>query len=54
MVRVSIFNKDRQLQGKIKLPTASLKFLLSGLVEYQNSILKIGVRTKENNKSGVK
>lgn len=54
MVRVSIFNQDKQLQGKIKLPTASLKFLLSGLVEYQNSILKIGVRTNEINKIGVK
>lgn len=55
MVRVSIFNQDRQLQGKIKLPATSLRFRLSELVEFQNNILKTGgIISNEVNKIRVK
>jgi hypothetical protein len=54
MVRVSIFNQDRQLQGKIKLPATSLRFLVSGLVEFQNNILKTGGANNEVNKTRAK
>ena len=48
VVSVLIFNKDKQLQDKIKLPATSLKFLVAGLAEYQNKIL--GVENNEVNK----
>lgn len=54
MVRVSIFNQDRQLQGKIKLPAILLRFRLSELVEFQNNILKTGGVSSEVNKIRVK
>lgn len=48
VVSVLIFNKDKQLQDKIKLPATSLNFLVAGLAEYQNKIL--GVENNEVNK----
>ncbi len=52
MVSVSIFNKNKQVQDKIKLPATSLKFLVAGLAEYQNKIL--GVENNEITKIGTK
>ncbi|WP_302939591.1 hypothetical protein [Megamonas funiformis] len=52
VVSVSIFNKNKQVQDKIKLPATSLKFLVAGLAEYQNKIL--GVENNEITKIGTK